>query len=423
MKTTISAFKGLVLGCGLVWTLGQAAWAAELTPGTVISATNIDQHLGDTFESTSLNDLLTEKVQLLIRTEGLTIRLKASEPIKLGRDYLAATEANRGKATYNPDTRMVEGWVAGIPFPDIDPDDPYAADKLIWNHNYAQPIKNTQDYPKFAFLFVDEERGLERVQNWTFLRYYMKGRLGEDDPVEGDGEIFHKTLLYATYPNDIRGLGVFTQRYDSPKLDDSWAYLKSVRRTRRLSGGAWMDPIGGTDQLNDDIEIFNAHPTWYPEYRLLGKRRILVIANADTPSWDESASGDAAYPIVDLANAPHWNPTAGWEPRDVWVIEAITPPEHPYSKKVMYMDVEFPRFYLSEAYDRKGDFWKFFNFALGTMETEDGDNAIYSAAGFSLDYQRRHGTVFLSHPSWKMNTPGITADDVSLNILERAAAR
>lgn len=421
MKNTMCTLKGLIMACGLVWTVGQAAWAAELTPGTVITAANMDQHLADTFEGTTMSDLLTEKVQQLIRTEGLTIRLKASEPIELGRDYLAATEANRGKATYNPDTRMVEGWVAGVPFPDIDPNDPYAADKLMWNHNYAQPSKNIQDYPKFAFLFVDAKSGLERVQNWTFLRYYMKGRLGVDNPVEGNGEILHKTLLYATYPNDIRGLGVYTQRYDSPKLDDSWAYLKSVRRTRRLSGGAWMDPIGGTDQLNDDIEIFNAHPTWYPEYRLLGKRRILVIANVDTKTWDESASGTAAYPIVDLANPPYWNPTAGWEPRDVWVIEAITPPEHPYSRKVLYMDAEFPRFYLSEAYDRKGDFWKFFNFALGTMKTEDGDKAIYSAAGFSLDYQRRHGTVFLSHPSWKKNTPGITADNVSLNVLERAA--
>lgn len=421
MKTTISIMKGAFLACGFIWSLSQTTLAAELTPGTVITAANIDQHLTDTFEGTSMNDLLTERVQQLIRTEGLTIRLKASEPISLGRDFLAATEANRGSATFNPDTRMVEGWVAGIPFPDIDPNDPHAAEKLMWNHNYAQPTKNIQDYPKFAFLFVDESRGLERVQNWTFLRYYMKGRLGVDNPVEGDGEIFHKTLLYATYPNDIRGLGVYTQRYDSPKLDDSWAYLKSVRRTRRLSGGAWMDPIGGTDQLNDDIEIFNAHPTWYPEYRLLGKRRILVIANVDTQSWDESASGNAQYPIVNLDNAPHWNPTAGWEPRDVWVIEAITPPEHPYSKKVLYMDAEFPRFYLSEAYDRKGDFWKFFNFALGTMPTEDGDLAIYSAAGFSIDYQRRHATVFLSHPSWKKNTPGITADDVSLNVLERAA--
>jgi hypothetical protein len=423
MRTQKSALNGLILACGVIWTLGQSAWAAELTVGTVISAANIDQHLADSFEGNNMKDLLTDKVQLLIRTEGLTIRLKASEPITLGRDYLAATEANRGSATYNSDTRMVEGWVAGVPFPDIDSTDPHAAEKLIWNHNYAQPTKNVQDYPKFAFLFIDENRGLERVQNWKFLRNYMKGRLGEDSPVQGDGEILHKTLLYATYPNDIRGLGVYTQRYDSPKLDDSWAYLKSVRRTRRLSGGAWMDPIGGTDQLNDDIEIFNAHPTWYPEYRLLGKRTVLVVANSTTSAWDESASGNAQYPLVDLGSAPHWNPLDGWEPREVWVIEAVTPPEHPYSKKVMYMDTQFPRFYMAEAYDRKGDFWKWMNYHLKSIPTEDGDTGIISVAGFTIDYQRRHGTVFLSHPSWKINTPSIKADDVSLSVLETEAAR
>lgn len=421
MKTNTSALKALIVACGMAWTIGQAAMAAELPVGTVISAANIDQHLSDTFENHPMKELLTDRVQMLIRDEALTIRLKASEKIELGRDYVAATQANKGKATYNPDTRTVDGWVAGIPFTDLDRNDPYLAEKLMWNHNYAQPSKNVQDYPKFAFLFIDAKKGLERVQNWSFLRYYMKGRLGTDNPVEGNGDIFHKTLLYATYPTDIRGLGVYTQRYDSPKLDDSWAYLKSVRRTRRLSGGAWMDPIGGTDMLNDDIEIFNAHPTWYPGYKVLDKRTVLVIANHDRVTWDESASGNAMYPSVDLDNAPHWNPTAGWEPREVWVIEAITPPEHPYSKKVMYMDTEFPRFYLSEAYDRKGDFWKFFNFALATKKTEDGDKAIYSAVGYNLDYQRRHGTIFLSHPSWKINTPGISADDVSLNVLERAA--
>ena len=416
------AVKSLLTACSMFWVLGQSAIAAELSPGTVITANNIDQHLSDTFESHLIKDLLTERVQLLIRDEGLNLRLKASEPIVLGRDYLAATEANKGKAKYNPDTRIVEGWVAGMPFPDLDDKDPHLAEKLMWNHHYGQPTKNVQDYEKFTYLFIDEKTGLERVQNWSFLRYYMKGRLGAGvEPVEGDGEILHKTLLYATYPTDIRGLGVYTQRYDSPKLDDSWAYLKSVRRTRRLSGGAWMDPIGGTDQLNDDIEIFNAHPTWYPGFKVLDKRTILVIANHDRMAWDESKSGNARFPAIDLDNPPYWNTTAGWEPREVYVIEAITPPEHPYSKKIMYMDAEYPRFYLAEAYDRKGDFWKFFNFGLGTQKTGDNDNAISSKIGFSIDYQRRHATVFLSHPDWKVNPSGIKADDVSLNVLERAA--
>lgn len=417
MKTTMHK---LTAALAMTLSVSLATQAAELTPGTVINKGNLDQHLNGSFEGHSIDSLLTERMKLLIRDEGLTLPLKASEPVVLGRDYVAATEANAGKAVYDPDTRLVEGWIAGVPFPNVSEDDPHAAEKLIWNHYYAQPIKNFQDYPNFGYLFINDRVGLERRQQWAFKRYFMKGRLGTDQVVEGDGSILSKTLLYATFPNDIRGLGLFTIRYDSPKLEDSWAYIRSVRRTRRLSGGTWMDPIGGTDQLNDDIEIFNAHPTWYPEYKLLGKRWLLAVPHTNHQTWNMEASGNAEFPVVDLDNWPHWNPKTEWEPREVWVIEATTPPEHPYSKKVMYMDVEFPRFYQAEAYDRQGQFWKWMNYHLQTIDTEDGDVGMISSAGFTIDYQRRHGTVFvLGGP--RLNTPGTTGDDIALRELERAA--
>jgi hypothetical protein len=403
--------------------LFSAAQAAELQPGAVINASNLNTRMNDTFEGHKISDLLTERQAYLIANEGLSITIKASTPIKLGDDYVAATEQYSAQANYNPDTRMMEGWVAGMPFPNVSEDDPHAAEKLIWNHHVAQPTKNFQDYSQFAYLFIDDETGLERTQEWVLQRYYMKGRLGEDTTEQGDGDILWKQLLYATYPNDIRGLGLHTIRYDSPKLDDSWAYIKSVRRTRRLSGGTWMDPIGGTDQLNDDIEIFNAHPTWYPEYKLVEKRTILVVANSQSIPWKPDSSGDAAFPIVDLANGPHWNPTDQWEPREVWVIEAIAPPEHPYSKKVMYMDTQFPRFYMADVYDRRGEFWKWMNYNLRTIETEDGDRGIVSNAGFTIDYQRRHATIFVLAPNARLNTQGVDADSISLRTLQREAVR
>ena len=69
----------------------------------------------------------------------------------------------------------------------------------------------------------------------------------------GDGSILSKTLFFVTAPYDMKGVGIFTVRYDLPKLEDTWVYVKSVRRTRRLSGGAWMDPVDGLDMLNDEI--------------------------------------------------------------------------------------------------------------------------------------------------------------------------
>lgn len=399
------------------------AGAAELSAGDRLDAGNLDGRLQDTFEGHSIDSLLTDVQKRLIREQGLVITLKNSEPVKLGKDYLAATEKYSGGVSYDPDTRLMKGWKAGMPFPEVTEDTPHAAEKLVWNHHVAQPTKNFQDYPQFAYLFVDDKRGLERRQEWVFKRFYTKGRLGEDSTEIGDGDTLFKQLLYATYPNDIRGLGLFTVRYDGPQLDDSWAYLKSVRRTRRLSGGTWMDPIGGTDQLNDDIEIFNAHPTWYPEYKLLGKRTVLAVAHSSVKAWDQGAKGNAEFPVVDLDQPPYWNPLDKWEPREVWVIEAIAPPEHPYSKKIMYMDTRFPRFYMADVYDKKGEFWKWFNYHLKTIQTEDGDTGIVSSAGFTIDYQRRHATIFILSPDARLNTPGVDPGDISLRELEQAAVR
>lgn len=108
--------------------------------------------------------------------------------------------------------------------------------------------------------------------------------------------------------------------------------------------------------------------------------------------------------------------------REVWVVEATAPPEHPYSKKVMYMDTEFPRFYMADVYDRKGEFWKWMNYNLRTIDTEDGDRGIVSMAGFTIDYQRRHATIFLN-PIPKLNTKGVDGNSISLRELEQAAVR
>jgi len=396
------------------------ALAAELAPGTVINKANLDQVKNDTFEGKTIASMLPEKMEKQIRDYALTIKLRKSSPITTDPKITEATKKYAGEVKYDAAKNEVTGYKAGIPFPDAKPDDPSYAAKLIWNFYYASPVGQVMDFRKFAFLLIDQDKGLERTQNWFFIRYFMKNRLtGNAVPVDGDGSEFSRTLLFATYPQDIRGLGTYTIRYDGPQVEDNWVYIKSARRTRRLPGGAWMDPIGGTDQLNDDIEIWNARPSWYKGFKYVGKRWILAVAHGGK-AWDESKKGTLdEYPTVDLANAPHWNIKDEWEPREVHVIETTPPPEHPYSRKVIYMETATPRIYFGEAYDKKGDFWKWFQFSGRVLKGEDGVQTIVSNQGHSIDIKRRHATIFISHPSWKTNTP-IKAEDVTLGKLEAA---
>lgn len=407
--------------------LGNTVLAKELPVGTVISKANIDLIHNDTFEGHKVADLLTEKTEWQVRNYNLRIKLRNSEPLELDPKYIEATKKYSKNVKYDPKTKEVTGWTAGMPFPNVALDDPDAGAKLVWNKYLAFPVGDSVNYSKFAFLLIDGNTGLERVQHWVMTRYSLKGRL-VGEPVEGDGSILSNTLLYATYPQDIKGLGTFTTRYDSPKVEDEWAYIKSSRRIRRLSGGSWMDPIGGTDQLNDDLENWNARPSWYSGFKLVGKRWILAIAHTSAGkgkstrgSWNNVADSKKntmeEFPYIDLQTPPYWNANAEWEPKEVYVIEATPPAEHPYGKRVMYMDASYPRIYIQEVYDKKGQFWKYINFLTDPIIGKDGYVATASIQGHTQDFQRNHATVFTVQ-NITVNPLDLKAKDVTLGVLE-----
>ncbi len=399
---------------------GAVAAAAELTPGTVIDKGNIDKVKSDTFEGKTIGSMLPEKVEMQIRNWGLTVKLRKSEPIAMDPKMIEATKKYAGEVKYDAAKNEVSGYKAGLPFPDVAPSDPNYAAKLVWNFYYASPVGQVMNLHKFNYLLIDGDKGLERTQQGVLYRYFMKNRVsGKNTPVDGDGTVFTNTLLYFTYPQDIKGVGLFTIRYDGPQLEDNWVYIKSARRTRRLPGGAWMDPIGGTDQLNDDIEIWNARPSWYKSFKYVGKRWILAVAHQSN-STDLSKKGTPdEWPTVDLKHAPYWNPLDAWEPRQVHVIETVAPDEHPYSKKILYMDVDYPRIYMGEAYDKKGEFWKWFFFSGRPVKGEDGVQTFLSGQGHTIDFKRRHATIFVNAPDVKTNS-NWTANDVTLGKLEAA---
>ncbi|WP_375741394.1 DUF1329 domain-containing protein [Pseudomonas boanensis] len=406
---------GLVAAAG---SLSSLALAAELPAGTVISAANIDQIKNDTFEGHSIASLLTEKMEWRIRNNGWKLPLAKSQEVPLDARWVKASQANAGKATINKEACRVDNWGAGEPFPNIDMKDPQAAEKLMWNWHLGQLVGDVSQVPQFTQLLIDGKKGVHAEPVAEFSRYSMKGRLTGDQTVEGDGSERGRQLLYFKAPSDMKGLGTYTQMYDSEKVNDVWAYIPAVRRIRRLSGGAWMDPVGSSDQLQDDLDAFNARPCWYPEYKLAGKRWVLAAAHSKTGLWNPDGKSFAEkYPVLD-DQAPYWNMNNNdFEPREVYVIEAITPSVHPYSKKVLYMDVKYPRFYYAEAYNRKGEFWKFMEFH-SYANTADGD--VRTTASAVIDFQRNHATLSLiDTASWKTNFDA-KASNFSLQTLQSA---
>jgi hypothetical protein len=295
--------------------------------------------------------------------------------------------------------------------------DPEAAKKIIWNASLGQLVGDVSYVPYYTQLLVDGKSGIHAELVAEFSRYNLKGRLTGNSTAIGDGDESARQLLFFKAPSEVKGIGTYTVMYNSNKVPDVWAYVPAVRRTRRLSGGAWMDPIGSSDQLQDDLEGFNARPCWYPGYKLLAKRWVLASASSKTGLWNTKGSTTAEkYPALDQA-APYWNVNNNFEPREVYVIEVATPPQHPYGKKVLYIETQYPRVHYVEAYNRKGEFWKFIELQ-SYVNTKDGD--VRTAGAVVVDFQRNHATISLIDTStWRTNFDA-RPSDFSLNKLESA---
>jgi hypothetical protein len=231
-----------------------------------------------------------------------------------------------------------------------------------------------------------------------------------------------KQLLFATAPFDIKGIGIFTVRHDGPQLEDNWAYIKSVRRTRQLSGGSWMDNLAGSVQLNDEYDIVSARPSWFPEAKIVRKRMVLAVAHHKLPNVDSAKKGTPGeYPGLDAGSKPYWNPVAEWEPREVWEIEVKMPAQHPYSKRVLYMDTKFPRIWMGEHYDKKGEFVKIAYVLTAPIKGDNGYVGMMAQQLHNMDIRRKEALVVLAHPDTVANRATLKSEDATLTKLEAAA--
>jgi hypothetical protein len=378
--------------------------AQELSPGAVINAGNLDQLLeGGTFEQHPISELIPSSLQKLIRDYALKITLRNStpKPFNITQRYWDVTEKYAPQVKFDPASRHVSGYVAGIPFPEISLDDPHAGDKelynLFWNFGWFSGASRGN----FPFLFVSANRGVERTQLWHETVLNFSGRAMEPHTLpfaeKARRPVQKRDALFAIEPFDIKGLGVFTQRYADGSPDDAWVYIRAIRRVRRLSGGSWSDAIGGSDVHLDDINGFNAHPTWFKGARLVEKRWILHWY-IDKPQQNHAAKTlNERYPYLDLAEWPHWNSIQQWEPIQVNVIEIIPEDSHPfYSRKVLYTYADYPGSpFLLEGYDKLGDLWKVETIARGSKPDERGEYWFSGFCSFMYDLKREHATLLV----------------------------
>jgi Protein of unknown function (DUF1329) len=380
--------KGLRVAIALaalpVWAV---AAHADVKPGDKINASNVAQ----------IKDLVSPGVQWCVE-HGMPITVVETKPIEVAKAYKDATEQYSGQVKLSQDGRSMTGYVAGMPFPKIDPNDPLVAYKIMWNYDRKSLTTDDIDLRNFdadtgTIHTGEKEMTVERHFLLDHLRVLSyDGRLYQDPKPKFEPnpeQVESKQGLYPILePFDLKGVGTLSYRYlDIEKQDDTWLYLPTLRRVRRLSSAQRSDALFGQDTDVDSYYGYSGSPAWM-DWKFLGEKDALGVMHAENfpVKW---AAGSANFAFDDV-----------WEKRKVYVVEGTSRlAQYAYSKRVIFIDKETYAVLFSDIYDRAGNLWKvwindftFRKSAFPGAATTYPDEMAFNPAIIMVDMQLVHAT-------------------------------
>jgi len=433
---------GLVMLAMLGLTPSFAA-ASSVKPGDLITPDN----------ASVVIDLVSPGNFYLIK-QGMRLKIVPTERLEWPPPYKTATEKYAPQVSLN-DKGELQNYVAGQPFPLLDPNDPYVATKVMWNFSFRPQYTDDADIRDVEIASWRPSSALSGpVEHFTighFAFYNSMGRT-EVNPVPTDAEAVSAGIRYRfgafpfLEPAEIQGFGIVRLRSKDPSVDDeAWFYNPVSRRLRNVSAQSLSDamgPFGGPSGVSgggigaaggkanatyannldpDSYFGFSAKIENY-EYKLLGIKTMLASVHAEnTPA--KPCQFDNNRSVCPEA----------WELRQLYVIEATAKPLSWHQKigsasvlipkRVLYIDSEGWFIAAADEYDVDGKLWKtvatfntyadrpvrdarvaiypfkrMFQTALVDEDIQDGFSSVVSMPGHESD----------DHESWYINMGIVT---------------
>jgi hypothetical protein len=348
---------------------------AQVKPGDMIGADSAPK----------IRDYVSPGVYYKV-SHGMQMKITPTERVDWPPPYKDATEKYSAQVRLSQNHKSIVGYVAGQPFPLIDPNDPDVAEKVVWN-NVFRPI-TTDDYD-LRFYDCDsafEQRGpqtkqIEYFQIGHYAGYDLVGRTEvEPLPTDPDFKTTGRYWLFALYPllapQEIRGTGFIRWRYADPKKgDDTWSLGAGARRVRRVDESILSSSTtsGGTSAHAwdpDHYSGFNPKTEQY-DYKFLGEKNMLGVVHAEHSPELRCATdgGTSACPEA-------------WEMRHMYIIQAVPNRSKVNAldgRTVIYMDSEMWFEPYIDTYDRDGKLFRNHIYWLATRDrpVPDAKVAIY----------------------------------------------
>ncbi len=393
--------------------------------GTVVDNTNIEKY----------QQLFGPAMEWIVR-RGAKIKVGPYQKIELTPPMQAATEKYSAQVKLADDGTHILNHVAGLPFPTVDPNEQWAATKLMYNFESAIELDDL-DLRNFDCDtgVVGRNGDPVRVERHFlidhFRRMYFVGRL-EVEPIPvlepNSDEVRYKEALYPLIePFDLKGVGFTYNRYiDHTRQDDSWLYLPQLRRVRRLSSAQRSDALFGQDTDQDSYAGYAGNVSWM-DWKFLGSKTVLATMHS------------TQLPVKWSAPSADYMHDDAWEPREVWVVEGRSKlPQYAFSKRVIYLDKESYLISYSDMYDQAGELWKIWinNFKYANKPIENAKYQSKHKRQFSpsitmVDIQLEHVTYcslpsnrFENEQGWYMNVgdvEGTTEEYFALSNIIKSA--
>jgi hypothetical protein len=406
---TLKPFCGSILMIGLLLGAGADLWAEEQAP-EVIDKTNWKKAEG----------LVPEPLLEGIK-KGEMI-LPVGEPdyntAEFFPDYaLASLKDNVGKYELDEDNMIVEAgtgemakMIIGFPFPQVDPKDPKAAIKIIYNKQYVTYILG---FKKFTTIvqWLGGGSGLERELEVFFRDAYLTGFPGAGE-YSNPKDIERYSLISVRKPYDLAGTAQMMWRYLSAQPDVNFAYLPAIRRVRRMTPANRSDGFVGSDFSVDDILCYDGKIPYF-EWKLIGSQDALVPYASPEPvkieinekgEWEMARNHPSiryGYEDKNFQGAP-WCPLNPiYSKRPVYVLEArAKDPYYNYGIQYIWVTADTWGPAYKMVHDRSGKFWKFMSVTTAGFESDAGKVKFLAWLDhLVVDYRRDHATTISQlHP-------------------------
>ncbi|MFN2375205.1 MAG: DUF1329 domain-containing protein, partial [Candidatus Binatia bacterium] len=312
-------------------------------PGTVVEAANLDRW----------KDFISPSIAWAVR-RGARLPVIENTPIVQEPARADATQRYSPQVRLSDDKTHMINYVAGVPFPFVQTDDPDAGIKMILNWD-ARIINDDFDIRNFGCQTgsFGSNTGLQVERDYItghFRRLYYVGRMyHEPKPTWSNPEnIRYREMLHPVMePFDLKGAGFTYNRFQDPRRqDDSWLYLPQLKRVRRLSTAQRSEGVFGQDIDLDSYGGYGGNPSW-TDWRLLGTKTIIATMHGrQMPAKWLPPPNDFLHDDV-------------WEPRDVWVLEGRSRlAGYAFGSRVIYIDRESFFIPYTEIFDLQGRLWK-----------------------------------------------------------------